>query len=274
MLTPIPEIPFDLSIESLKQLTAVYVVPLGLRLVSAILLFLIGRLVARGLVKLFNRLCEQRMDESLRRFVGNGLYALSLVVVVIAALDRLGVRTTAAVTILGAAGLAVSLAFKASLANFAAGVMLLVFRPYKIGDMVTAGGHTGVVKIIDAFSTTITTEDNRQVIIPNSQANTGAIINLSAAGTRRIDLVIGASYGSDLRQAKNILADIVAQDERILKAPPARVAVFEFTDSATLFAVRPWVKTADYWEVRFDIIERIEIAFEANGITIAGSQQH
>jgi small conductance mechanosensitive channel len=188
--------------------------------------------------------------------------------VFIAALDQLGVDTTSLIALIGAAGLAVGLALQGSLQNFAAGVMLVVFRPFKIGDVVDAGGAMGKIEKISIFSTTMITPDNRDIIVPNGQIYSGTITNYSANETRRVDLVFGIGYGDDMRKAKEIMEDIVAKHELILDDPAPGVAVAELADSSVNFNVRPWVNAADYWTVRADVIEQVKTAFDENGISI------
>jgi small conductance mechanosensitive channel len=178
------------------------------------------------------------------------------------------VDTTSLIALLAAAGLAVGLAMKDSLQNFAAGVMLIIFRPFTAGDFVEAGGTAGVVETISIFSTIMRTGDNREVIVPNGAIYNGTITNYSARETRRIDMVFGIGYDDDIRKVKQLLGDILAADERVLKEPAAQVVVGELANSSVNFHVRPWVKSGDYWDVRFDLTERIKLAFDDNGISI------
>jgi len=191
-----------------------------------------------------------------------------MAVVIIAALERLGVQTTAAVAILGAAGLAIGFALQGSLGNFASGVMIIIFRPYRIGDLVKLAGEVGIVEEIEVFNTIVVTPDNRTIIIPNGQVAAAPIENLSAKGQLRIDLVFGIGYGDDIRKAKEIMTEVVGNDERIIKEQGVQIAVSELGDSSVNFVVRPWVLVADYWDVRFEITERIKLAFDENGISI------
>jgi len=193
---------------------------------------------------------------------------LLMLVVVVIALDQLGVDTTSLVALVGAAGLAVGLALKDSLQNFAAGVMLVLFRPFKNGDFVEVSGVSGVVEKITIFSTLIRTGDNKEVIVPNGGIYSGTIVNYSARDTRRIDLVVGVDYGCDVREAKRILEDILASNPLILKDPEPVVALAELADSSVNFNVRPWVKTDDYWGVRAEVLEQVKLTLDEKGIGI------
>jgi small conductance mechanosensitive channel len=233
------------------------------------LIVFVGRIIVRWLVKLLRKmLVRSDMDPILINFVSAIANAALLLIVLIAALDQLGVDTTSLIALLGAAGLAVGLALKDSLQNFAAGVMLIMFRPFKIGDFVEAGGTAGVVEKISIFSTIMKTGDNREVIVPNGQIYSGTITNVSARDTRRIDLVFGIGYGDDMLKAKQIMEDILKNHELILDDPAPAVAVAELADSSVNFNVRPWVNSGDYWGVRSDVIEKVKLAFDENGISI------
>ena len=250
-----------------------YFVPFGLRLVTALAVFLIGKMIVRVIVKAVGKIAKGRIDDSLLGFLTSVLSGLLTAVVIIAALERLGIQTTAAVAILGAAGLAVGFALQGSLGNFASGVMLILFKPYKVGDLVRLCGEVGVVEGIEVFNTVIVTPDNRTLIIPNGQVAGGPIENLSVKGTLRIDLVFGIGYGDDIKKAKEIMDKIVAADERIQSEPAPQIAVCELADSSVNFVVRPWVDVGDYWAVRFDLLENIKIAFDDAGISIPFPQQ-
>ena len=208
------------------------------------------------------------MDEILINFIISITSAILHLFVVIAAMDQLGVNTTSLIALLGAAGLAVGLALQNSLQNFAAGVMLIIFRPFKKGDFVEAAGTAGVVETISIFSTIMRTGDNREVIVPNGAIYNGTITNFSARETRRIDMVFGIGYDDDIKKAKSIIEEILSSDERVLADPAPLVAVGELADSSVNFNVRPWVKSGDYWGVYFDLNERIKITFDENGISI------
>jgi small conductance mechanosensitive channel len=213
-------------------------------------------------------LTRSKMDSMLVEFVTSILRAILLLFVVIAALDQLGVDTTSLIALLGAAGLAVGLALQNSLQNFAAGVMLIVFRPFKAGDFVEAGGTAGVVESISIFSSTFRTGDNKEVIVPNGSIYGGTITNYSARETRRIDMVFGIGYDDDIRKAKDLLQQLVTADPRVLADPAPVIAVSELADSSVNFIVRPWVKTSDYWAVYWDLTEKVKLEFDANGVSI------
>jgi small conductance mechanosensitive channel len=211
---------------------------------------------------------KAKMDTILVNFIGSIIKSVLLLFVVIAALDQLGVNTTSLIALIGAAGLAIGLALQGSLQNLASGVMLIIFRPFTAGDFVDAGGAMGVVEEIGIFTTTMRTGDNKEVIVPNGALFGGIITNYSKRDTRRVDMVFGIGYGDDIRKAKDIITGIIEADERILKDPAPLVAVGELADSSVNFNVRPWVKSADYWGVYFDLNEKIKMAFDDNGISI------
>lgn len=246
-----------------------YVVPWGIKLAMAVLIFFIGRIIVGALVSLSGGMLERaKVDMTLVKFLKNIVHAVLMLFVIVASLDQLGVDTTSLVALLGAAGLAIGLALQGSLQNFAAGVMLVLFRPFKVGDVVSAGGADGKVEAIGIFSTTLKTGDNRMIILPNGSIYSGMITNITAMETRRIDMVFGIGYGDDLRKAKVLIESILADDARILKDPSPLVAVAELGDSSVDFNVRPWVARDDYWSVYFDLNERIKLAFDEAGISI------
>jgi small conductance mechanosensitive channel len=246
-----------------------YAIPWGINIVTALLIFLVGRIVARKLANLFGKLMSKsRYDDMLIEFVRSIVNAVLLLFVIVAALDQLGVNTTSMVALLGAAGLAVGLSLQGSLQNFASGVMLLIFKPFKAGDYVEAGSTAGVVKTINVFTTVFNSPDNKEIIVPNGSIYGGNIVNYSARATRRIDMVFGIGYDSDLLKAKRILQELVVADERILADPAPQIAVSELADSSVNFVVRPWVKTADFWPVKFAITEAVKLRFDREGITI------
>ncbi len=263
-------------LEQLTQLNAVesYLIPWAIRIVSALAIFIIGRWIAKGLTGLIKRLMRKgSLDETLVKFVSNIAFALLMVVVVLAALEQLGVKTTSALAILGAAGLAVGLSLQSSLSNFASGIMLIVFRPFRAGDFVEAGGVSGIVEEISIFNTVMRTGDNREVTIPNGQIYSGTIVNYSARDTRRIDLVFGIGYDDNIGKAKQIIDNVMNSDDRILSEPEPVVMVLELGASSVDIAARPWVKTGDYWAVRADVLEKVKSAFDDAGISIPYPQQ-
>lgn len=211
---------------------------------------------------------KAKVDELLVNFVGSILNSMLLLFVVIATLDQLGVDTTSFIALIGAAGLAIGLALQGSLQNLASGVMLIIFRPFTIGNFIEAGGATGVVEEIGIFSTTMRSGDNREIIVPNGSIFGGTITNYSARDTRRVDMVFGIGYDDDIKKAKNIIQDILENDERVLKDPEALIALGELADSSVNFKVRPWCKADDYWDVYHDTHENIKLAFDEQGISI------
>ena len=240
----------------------------------ALTIFIFGRwfaMWASGMTK--RALNKAGVDQTLRRFLGKLVYYCLLVGVIIAAAGQLGIQTTSFIAIVGAAGLAIGLALKDSLSNFASGVMLILFSPFKVGDAVTAGGVTGKVQQIDLFSTIILTPDNQRVIIPNSGITSDVITNINAEETRRIDLIVGIGYDDDIRLAKETLVELVAADSGILSKPAPTIAVAELADSSVNFIVRPWVKTEDYWDVRLRLTENIKLTFDEKGISFPYPQQ-
>ena len=253
----------------IQKMTDTYVIPWAINIALAIAIFIVGKIVVNILVGVLRKLLgKSKMDEILINFVTSIVRAVLLLFVVIAALDQLGVDTTSLIALLGAAGLAVGLALQNSLQNFAAGVMLIVFRPFKAGDFVEAGGVSGVVESIGIFSSIFRTGDNREVIIPNGAIYGGTIINYSARETRRIDMVFGIGYDDDIKKAKDLLQKIVTSDERVLSDPAPVIAVGELADSSVNFIVRPWVKSGDYWAVFWDLTEKVKLEFDAAGISI------
>jgi small conductance mechanosensitive channel len=252
-----------------EHLFNAYLLPWGIHLVLALAILILGRWLIRPLVAFVTRLLQRsKMDAMLVSFVGSIVHALLMLLVIIAALDRLGVDTTSLVALIGAAGLAVGLALQGSLQNFAAGVMLVIFRPFKVGDYIEAASVAGTVETIGIFSTTLRTPDNRNIVVPNGQLYSGTITNNSARDTRRIDLVFGIGYGDDLDKARQVLQALMDADARILKEPAPVIAVAELAASSVDLAVRPWVKATDYGAVRFDLLEGVKRAFDANGISI------
>lgn len=259
---------------NLETILNTYLIPWGTKIVMAILVFWIGKWLAKLLTSALQKvMIKANVDEMLVSFLGNIAYAALLAVVVLAALEQLGVNTTSAMAILGAAGLAVGLALKDSLASFAAGVMLIIFRPFKLGDFVEAGGVAGVVEEIRIFHTMLKTGDNREVTMPNAQIYSGTIVNFSARDTRRIDLVIGIGYEDDIKKARDTINAILDAEETVLKDPAPTVMVLELGASSVDFAVRPWVKSADYWTTRAKLLEVIKTTFDKEGISIPYPQQ-
>lgn len=246
-----------------------YAIPWGTRIALALVIFIVGRIVVGIVVKGVKRVLNKRgFDEILVGFLTSILRWVLLLFVIVAALSQLGIDTTSMVALLGAAGLAIGLSLQDSLSNFASGVMLIVFRPFTKGNFVEAGGATGVVDKISIFTTTMTTPDNKEIIIPNGAIISNNITNFSARATRRVDMVFGISYDDDLLAAKRLLSEIIDADERILAEPAPVIALGELADSSVNFLVRPWVKSEDYWAVFWDTTETVKLRFDEAGITI------
>ena len=241
----------------------------GIKFIVAVIIFIVGKslskMVSTGISKL---MVSRGIDETVSSFVGSLIYGIAFALTIIIAIGHLGFNTTSLVAIIGAAGLAVGLALQGSLSNFASGVLLIMFRPFKAGDFVEVAGVSGVVEEVQIFSTVLKTGDNKTVIIPNGGITGGTITNYSTKPTRRIDLVIGVSYDANLSQTKDVLAKVVAADERVLDEPGVTIAVSELADSSVNLVVRPWVKSGDYWPTYFALTENIKVALDEAGIEI------
>jgi small conductance mechanosensitive channel len=246
----------------------------GIKLIAAIAIFIIGKMVANWLKKLITRvMTKAEIDQIIIGFTSSIAYIAMLAFVVVAALGQLGIQTTSFIAILGAAGLAIGLALQGSLSNFAAGFLMIIFRPFKVGDFIEAAGVAGKVDAIQIFTTTLMTPDNKTIIIPNAKIGNDNIINYSTQPTRRVELTIGVAYDADLKQVRDILEDIVSKDERVLKDPPHQIAVKELADSSVNFVVRLWVESADFWDVFFDANETVKTRFDEAGIGIPFPQR-
>ncbi len=264
------------SIEYLGHVARVELLPLGLRLLIATLVFLVGRAIARALIGAFDRAMEtSKLDVSLRKFLRDIIYAVMLVAVVIAALDVVGIETTAVIAVLGAAGLAVGLALQGSLSNFAAGVMLIVLRPYKITDLVVlVDKYVGRVDSIKVFHTTLITADHREIVIPNGQIIIKPIENLTTLGRRRVDFLVSVVDPPALADVKALLESAVMGDSRVSAAPPAAIDIAEVTESGVKLHVQPWTTVEHYHEVATSTMERIRDAMREAGIKFTVSLQH
>ncbi|WP_034061192.1 mechanosensitive ion channel family protein [Lacinutrix jangbogonensis] len=241
----------------------------GLKIVGAIIIWIIGSWIIKKLLKQIGNVMSKRgHDESLKGFLLNLISWLLKILLILAILAQLGVETTSFAAVLAAAGLAVGLALQGSLSNFAGGVLIMIFKPIKIGDLIEAQGATGVVKEIEIFTTKLTGLSNREIIIPNGSLSNGNIINFSTEGTRRVDLVFGVGYDSDIKQTKSVLLNVLKNHPKVLQDPTPTVNVLELADSSINFAVRPWCKTEHYWDVYFDITEQTKEALDAAGIEI------
>jgi small conductance mechanosensitive channel len=264
----------DIAMEEVLNRLYGYLTTYGLNIIAAIAILVIGRWLAKLLSKLLARLMTKaKVDDTLVRFVAHLAYIALFAFVIIATLEKIGIKTASAVVVFGAAGLAIGLALQGSLSNFASGVLMMIFKPVKVGDFVEVGGAKGTVKAIQIFKTVLDSPDNVRIIVPNSRVTGGNINNYTVNGTRRVDMTVGVSYEDDLKKARGVIEGILARDERILKDPAPVVAVSELGDSSVNFVVRPWVKAADYWAVYFDTTERVKTELDGNGITIPFPQR-
>ncbi len=250
-----------------------YTVEYGLKVVAVIAILVVGHIVAGWLKRLIQGMMERRsVDPSITGFVTSLVYIAMMAFVVLAALGQLGIQTTSLIVLLGAAGLAIGLAsglaLQGSLANFAAGFLMIVFRPFKVGDFIEGAGVSGTVEKIEMFTTTLRTGDNKIIIVPNAKLSSDNIVNYSAHETRRVDLTVGAAYDADIVHVKRVLEEILRDDERVLDDPAPLIAVGELAESSVSFVVRAWVKSSDYWGVYFDITEKVKLCFDQEGIGI------
>jgi small conductance mechanosensitive channel len=251
-----------------------YLATYGLKIIAAVAILIIGRWLAKLLSRLVRKgLVRADVDKTLVRFGESLCYIALLTFVVIAALATVGIYTTSFVAVVAAAGFAIGLALQGSLANFASGVLMLIFKPIKVGDFVEAGGAKGTVKEIGIFTTVLNSPDNVRIIVPNAKITGDNIMNYTANGTRRVDLVVGVSYDDDLKKSKQVIEEVLKADDRILPDPAYTVAVSELADSSVNFVVRPWTKAENYWDVYFDITQKVKVALDKNGITIPYPQQ-
>lgn len=263
-----------IDLEKIQEIMTTTGLELGITIAKAIAVFVIGRFIARLIMRAASRLADNvDLDPLLERFMLNILNILLTVFVIIAALTMLGFEMTSVVAVLGAAGLAVGLALQGSLSNFASGVLIVFFKPYRVGDFIEGGGVAGTVDEVTIFNTILTSPDNRRIVVPNASITSSAIVNYSIMETRRIDLTIGVGYNDDLKQAEAVLRRIVDADDRILKDPATTIAVAELADSSVNFVVRPWVKTSDYWPVHFDLMREIKLGLDEAGISIPFPQR-
>jgi len=276
--TPAAANPFSFS-SAQEVLNRIYslLAEYGFRVLGAVLIFAVGRWMAKLVSGLAAKgMKTAKVDATLIPFLENIAFSAMLIFVVIAALAALGVQTASVIAVLGAAGLAVGLALQGSLANFASGVLLLVFKPFRVGDFVEIGGAQGTVYAVHVFNTVIDTPDNIRVIVPNAQVTGGSILNYTVNGTRRIDLTVSVSYSDDLKKARRVLEGVLAQDKRVLADPAPVVAVAKMGESSIDLVVRPWIKVtgmADYWAAYFDITEKCKLAIEEHGMTIPFPQR-
>ncbi len=241
----------------------------GVNIISAVLILFVGNIIVKMVAgSVANILKKKEMDQAVVDFVHTLVRYLLFVIVLVAALGRIGVQTASVVAVIGAAGLAVGLALQGSLSNFAAGVLIVAFRPFKSGDYVEIGGVAGSVESIQIFQTILVTPDNKMVVVPNGGVIGGPITNYSRHETRRVDHVIGVSYSADLKKTKAVITQILEDDARVLKSPAPTVGVVALADSSVNFVVRPWCNTADYWDVYFDTLQAIKEGLDKEGIEI------
>jgi small conductance mechanosensitive channel len=258
------------TIETLIKYVSVY----GLSVLGALLILIfgyIGAKIAKGLIT--GTMTRAKLDTILISFGANATYAVLIVFVFISALNQLGFQTTSLAAILGAAGLAIALAFKDSLSNLASGIMVIIFRPFKIGDFIETSSGEGTVNDINIFTTVLKTSDNKRLIVPNSALTANSITNYTAEKTRRVDLIVGISYDADIKKAKQLLEKILKTEKRVLETPAPVIAVHELADNSVNFVVRPWVKTEEYWPTRWAILETVKLTFDKENIGIPYPQQ-
>jgi len=245
------------------------IISYSMNIIFAIATLVIGLMLARVIAGGFRKvLTKKQLDSTIVDFISSMVRYVVIAFVVIAALSKIGVETTSFVAIIGAAGLAIGLALQGSLSNFASGVLIIALRPFKAGEYIEAAGTAGVVESVQIFSTTLTTADNKYVVVPNSSILGGNIVNYSRKPTRRIDLMIGVSYSADLAKTKAVLEAVIAANEKVLPTPAPQVAVAELADSSVNLVVRPWVNGGDYWPVRFELMEAIKNGLDEAGIEI------
>jgi len=245
-----------------------------IQIATAIAIFFVGKWIVKRIVHVLDRTFDRAgFDRTLADFVENIIFVIGMILVVIAALAQVGVETTSFAAMIAAAGLAIGLALQGSLSNFAAGFLIIFFRPFKAGDYVEVAGIGGTVEEISIFTTQLVTPDNRAITIPNNNITTDTIINYSAKNKRRIDMVVGVAYDADLKKARKIFEKIIADDDRLLTNPEPVVAVMDLGASSVDFIIRPWVKSKDYWAVRFEIMEKIKAELDKAGIGIPFPQR-
>ena len=257
-------------LDKVYELLTVY----GIKVVAAVVIFIVGRWVAKAIANFIKKMMtKSNTDETLVKFVGSLCYIALLAFVVIAALNQLGIQTTSFIAILGAAGLAIGLALQGSLGNFAAGVLMIIFKPFKVGDFIEGAGVAGTVEEIQIFTTQLKTPDNKTIIVPNAKMTGDNITNFTMKGTRRVDFVFGIGYEDDIDKARKVIEGIIAEDNRVLKDPAPMVAVSELADSSVNFVARAWSSADDYWGFYFDTTEKVKKQFDAGGISIPYPQR-
>lgn len=259
--------------ETIKELQTI-ATNYGLQVLGAIATLIIGIWIAKWLAKLSGKVLNKRnVDPTLSKFVVSLVKIALITFVIISAISQVGIETTSFVAIIGAAGLAIGFALQGSLSNFASGVMLIIFKPIKVDDFIEGGGAIGVVESIGIFVTTVVTVDNKVIFIPNSTLTGGNIVNYSTKDTRRVDMVFGIGYNDDIDKAKSAIQSVLNSHSNILKDPAPQIVVSELADSSVNFSVRPWVNSADYWDVYFDVMEQVKKKFDEQNISIPFPQR-
>jgi len=258
-----------MDISKYTDIVITYVSTYSLKILAALAIFIIGKMLIKKITAFTKHIMTKaKVDKTIIEFAESLIYFILLLLVALASLNALGINTTSFIAIFGAAGLAIGLALQGSLANVGAAVLIIIFRPFKVGDFISAGGATGTVEDVNMFSTIIAPVDNRTIIVPNSSIIGGNIVNYSMKETRRIDHIYGIGYDDDLKLAKETLMQIMQDDERILQDPAPFVGVGELGDNSVNFTFRAWVNSADYWDVHFDMLERVKLTFDEKGISI------
>lgn len=257
------------QIEKYVEMAKELVITHGLKVIIALVVLLIGLRIVKGITNVIGRAMEKRnVDESLRPFLSSLISVLLKVVLIISVISMIGIETTSFIAVLGAAGFALGLALSGTLQNFAGGVIILILKPFKVGDFIDAQGHMGTVKEIQIFSTIMKTPDNKTVIIPNGPLSTGSLTNFSTEPQRRVDMEFGIGYSDDIDLAKSVLNRLISEDERVLKDPAPQVVLSKLADSSVNFTVRVWADAGDYWGIYFDFHEKVKKAFDKEGVGI------
>lgn len=258
-----------MDISKYTDLAIMYASEYGLKIIVAIAIFFIGKFIVKKIMTIMkNIMTKANVDRTLAEFLANVIYFTLLIVVILASLNTLGINTTSFLAVFGAASLAIGLALKDSLSNIGAAVLIIIFRPFNVGDYIDAAGASGTIEEINLFSTIMVTPDNKTIMIPNASVIGSNIINYSNKPTRRVSLVFGIDYNDDLKLAKETLMQIIKEDKRVLQEPAPFVAVGELADNSVNFVFRVWVKTEEYWDVHFDMLEKVKLAFDDKGISI------
>ncbi len=258
-----------MNLQEIIDFLQTHAVSFGIKLISAILVYYFGKLILKFIINLVRKLLEKKdVNQSLREFVLSLVNVGGLTLIIIVALGTMGIQTASFVAIIGAAGLSVGLAMQGTLSNFAAGVLILLLKPFEVGDVVDLGGIVGKIVKITIFNVELLTPDNVTIIVPNKQAGSGVVKNYSRQKIRRVDMVFGIGYGDDIKEAKKVLKEIVLSNSKVLADPPPDIFVAELADSSVNIAVRPWVKSEDYWTVKAEITEQVKEEFDKRGISI------